>query len=165
MSDEDQKSPQPGRPRVADRVVRHRSWVVAATLVVVIVLFSLIAGRARTRGRPPVVQFGVQVRPPSASGLVYTNGWLVSGGAEQVAVYAGSEASNRADGLLLIVRVSAHRHRSARVVIRGSGAVTLLRPASPATVTAALHAQLRFITAAGATGILDVGDGRTAFIH
>ncbi len=165
MSDKDQKSPEAGRQRVADRVVHHRSWVVAATLVVVIVLISLLAGRARTPGPAPVVQFGVQVRSPATSGLLATNGWSVASGAERVAVYAGSEASKRADGLLVIVRVSAHRRRSARVVIHGSGAVTLLRPSTPATVTAALHAQLRFITAAGATGILDVADGRTAFIH
>jgi hypothetical protein len=135
------------------------------TLVAVIVLVSLLAGRSIPRGRPPAVAFGVQVRPPAGAALEATNGWLARSGAEQVAVYAGSEASNRGNGLLLIVRADArHSHRT-RLVIAGAGAVTLLRPATPATLAGALHAQLRFITAAGATGTLDVGDARTALIR
>ncbi len=147
-----------------ESLLRHRSWLVATTLVVVIVAISLLAGRSRAHGPRPAVSFGAQVRPAAGSGLTYTNGWLAVSGSERVAVYAGREAADRGNGLLLIERSLGAQAGTRRVPIAGVGAVTLLRPAVPPTEAAALHAELRFVTASGASGTLYVATGHATLI-
>jgi hypothetical protein len=139
-----------------DWVVRHRGWIVMAVVLVAVVLATLIAGghRGRSSDAAPEVSFGPLVRPVVGAGrLASTNGWVVSTGAERVAVYAGSRPRHASDGLLLYsVRVGGLPHRAAARLVVGAGALTLLRPVRVATVRAAALATVHFVTASGAIG-------------
>ncbi len=152
-----------------DAVVRHRGWLVMLVVLCVAILAAAF-GRRRSshlgtgRNEPAQVSFGpLDPRAPTVRGLAYTNGWTVAAdtGRESVAVYAGSQAGHRANGLLVIVRTDALGRRTTRaVVLRGSGPVTLLRPAATLTTAAAAGATLRFLTAAGRFGTLALASYR-----
>ncbi|MDE3130464.1 MAG: hypothetical protein KGL16_04875 [Acidobacteriota bacterium] len=142
-------------------LARYRNWALAAVLVAVVVLVTVLAAKQRPRGPRPAVAFGAQVRQLGATrDLSYTNAWTATGGGREIAVYAGGERLNRRDGLFVILRRTRHRRQLARVVVRGSGSVTLLRPARPSTIAAAFGATLRFVTANGGTGMLALDSDR-----
>ena len=145
-------------------LTRHRSWFVAAALVVCVVVFSLLFGHSKhVGGDQPKVAFGAQVQQlGAASDLVYTNGWVATGGKHVIGVYAGSQRSNRRNGLFVILRQRGNGsdQKITRVVVPGSGAVTMLRPTEPATESAAFQTAIRFITANGGTGTLDLSSGK-----
>ncbi len=153
-------NPEPDRGWAA----RYRSLVVAGVLVAAVVLTALIAGRPghQAGGGRPRVSFGAQVKRLAATAdLVYTNGWVATSGNRRIGVYAGSARSQRDSGLLVIVRqAAAGRPRISRVTVHRSGALTLLRPASPATESAAFSTILHLVAASGATGTLDLGNDR-----
>jgi hypothetical protein len=149
-----------------DAVVRYRAAVVMGVLVLVVVL-AVTFGKGSKNGSGsggngiPKVEFGAQ--PPrlgTNAQLTYTNGWAASVGTQTIAVYAGREAANPRNGLLVIARRTGRRLRRTSVTVRGSGALTLLRPAAPASEQAAFGETLPFVTASGATGTLALnGDG------
>lgn len=145
-----------------ESVVRYRAWIVMGVVLLVAVLGGSLAagtksGSGRGGGGVPAVRFGSHVAPPgSSSQLSYTNGWVASSDRQSVGVYAGAQAAHRDNGLFVILRRSGDRLKRANVVVRGSGTVTLLRPASPANAQAALTETLHFVTANGATGTLDL---------
>lgn len=147
---------------------RNRNWIVASVLIAAVVAAAAIDSRSKPAGtaQTPRVQFGPEVRQePSVMLLNYTNGWVARAGTDDVGVYAGSQAKDHGNGLLVTVRTVAGRRSSHSVVLRGTGAVTLLKPARPATEADALQATLRFVTASGATGTLDLGDGIASLAH
>lgn len=143
-----------------DAVVRHRAAIVMGVVVVVVVLATLLGKGSRNGGGQntagvPRVTFGAQVRRLAATGrLTYTNGWTATTGTETIGVYAGRDAANTRNGLLVIVRQSGGHRRLTNLSVRGSGALTLLRPPPPASEQAAFATTLRFITANGGTGTL-----------
>lgn len=150
-----------------DALVRHRAWVVMGVALIVVVLAVTVAprkGRQPTAAGRPRVVFGSQVQKPGAtSRLVYTNGWEATSPQQSIAVYAGRQALTPRNGLFVILRRTGDGHRRlADVVVRGSGSVTLLRPATPATEQQALTETLHFVTANGATGTLDLSGDRVS---
>ena len=140
--------------------MRGRNWVVAGVLVVVVIAAATLAGHSKPRGPRPRIAFGAKVEQLGATGdLVYTNAWVAGSGTQFIGVYAGSQMFNRQNGLFVILRQTRSAHqRISRVVVHGTGAVTLLRPAVPANEAAALTATLRFVTASGSSGTLDLSD-------
>jgi hypothetical protein len=150
-------------PRLA-RLARYRSSVIMAVIVVVVIVAALVAGKHGGSGAGNVkVTFGTRVQQLGAeSDLVFTNGWVASSGGQDIGVYAGSDMSQRQDGLFLVLRRMRTGQKLTRVVVRGSGAVTLLRPAAPATESAAFGATLHFVTANGATGTLSLSNESVA---
>jgi hypothetical protein len=136
--------------------------ILAIVLVVAVILAVLVAGRPKNGagGPRPTVAFGPQVQPTAAAPVEYTNGWAASSGSTLVGVYAGRERTNGSNGVLLIARVTGGHRRLRTVILRGSGAVTLLRPPAPRSEAAADDMTLRIVTAAGATGTLDLGSDR-----
>lgn len=109
------------------------------------------------------VSFGSQVqRLGSTSDLIYNNGWVVTSGKQTIGVYAGGQRFNRRNGLFVIMRETGGVQRIARVVVRGSGALTLLRPGPAATEQAAFGETLHFVTGNGATGTLDLSGDRVS---
>ena len=146
------------------RVGRFRNWVVSAVLVVVVVLAGIVASNPAT-GPRPTVAFGVQVQPVAAATIDYNNGWTASAGGRKIGVYAGSQKANRRNGLLIVARLSAGRHRLKSIVLHGAGTVTLLRPTAPKSEDDALTATLRFVTANGVTGGLDLSDDHVVLNH
>lgn len=150
--------------------MRHRNWVLAGVLVLAVIAAGVLAGHGKGPNAggagQPRVSFGSQVQPLGAtSDLVYTNGWVASLGTEAIGVYAGAQRSRRRDGLLVIMRNHASGQRIARLVVPGSGAVTLLRPARPTSEDAALQETLHFVTANGGTGTLELSGDRVALSH
>lgn len=144
-------------------LARYRAWVLMAVVVAVAALAALLAGRHHAGFTAVRVRFGADiVRPAATGGLLYTNAWVASSARQSVGVYAGSQAATRGNGLFVIVRRSGDASRIRRVVVRGSGAVTLLRPAPPATAQAAATQTLRFVTASGATGTLQLSGDRVS---
>lgn len=144
-----------------ESLVRYRAWVVMGVVLIAVVVAVSLAGRGRgpkgAGADRPRVSFGSQVAQPRATGdLVYTNGWVVSSGAQSIGVYAGGQGSDRRNGLIFVKRQTAGSQRIARLIVHGSGAVTLLRPALPATERAAMGETLHFVTGNGATGTLDL---------
>jgi hypothetical protein len=150
-------------PRLA-RLARYRSSVIMAVIVVVVIVTATVAGKRGGRATGNVkVTFGTRAqRLGATSDLVYTNGWVASSGSQDIGVYAGSDTSRRQNGLFLILRRMRTDQKLTRVVVRGSGAVTLLRPGAPATESAAFGATLHFVTANGATGTLSLSNDRVA---
>jgi hypothetical protein len=142
--------------------MRSRNWIVASVLIAAVIAAATLAGRSKPRGPRPHVAFGAQVQPPGASGalLAYTNGWVATAGTRTVAVYAGSQAQDHGNGLLVIVRETHGAPRQKDIVLEGSGSLTLLRPARPVTESAAFGATVHFVTANGATGTLDLATDR-----
>jgi hypothetical protein len=98
----------------------------------------------------------------ATSRLIYTNGWTATSGAQTVAVYAGRERFNQRNGLFVILRATSGRRRAASVVVHGSGEVTLLRPATPASEQSAFTETLHFVTANGGTGTLNLSGDRVS---
>ena len=148
--------------------MRNRSWVVAAVLVVVVVAAGLGLGKSKHPAGAtarPTIAFGSRVQPMPASRLDYTNGWTASAGRELVGVYAGSERNRRDNGLLVIARSNGGGRRFKLVVLHGTGAITLLKPPRPPTESAAFQETLRFVTANGALGTLDLGDNSARVSH
>ena len=149
-----------------ETVVRYRAAIVMSLLVLVVVLAVTFGKGSRNAaghggsGIPRVV-FGAQVPRHGATGrLSLTNGWSATTGAEMIAVYAGRAVAHPRDGLFVILRRSGGQRRLTSVTVRGSGALTLLRPAPPASEQGAFGETLRFVTANGATGTLALnGDG------
>jgi hypothetical protein len=145
-----------------DSLVRFRAWIIMAVALVVTVLAVALGkgtkhGGGRSGGGVPTVSYGAAVEELApAKGRTYTNGWVASSGRQAIAVYAGADHSDPHNGLFVIVRKTGARQRLATVVAHGSGAVTLLRPATPQSEQAAFSATLRFITANGATGTLSL---------
>ncbi len=143
----------------------NRNWVVAAVLVAAVVIVGLVFhGSKPTAGVGfPSVEFGPRVQPAASPALLdYTNGWVATAGIQAIGVYAGSDPSNRVDGLFVIVRTTHARQRTTRKLLRGSGAVTLLRPGSVKSEAAAYGATLRFVTASGNTGTLNLANNTVA---
>lgn len=150
--------------------MRNRNWFLAGVLVLAVIAAGILAGHGRRShggtGQPHV-SFGSQVEQLGAtSELVYTNGWVASSGTQSIGVYAGGQRSKRQNGLFVIMRSRIRgRQKIARVVVAGSGAVTLLRPAPPATEQAAFSETLHFVTANGGTGTLALSGDRVALSH
>ncbi len=147
-------------------VVRNRNWLLASALVVCVILASVLFGHSKQAGGDqPRVIFGAQVEQLGAtSDLVYTNAWAASSGTHSIGVYAGSQRFDRPNGLFVIVRQTGNGsdQKVSRVIVHGSGAVTMLRPATPATEDAAFQTTIHFVTANGATGTLDLGTGKVS---
>jgi hypothetical protein len=159
-------------------MVRRRSLVVASVLVAAVIAAGLLAGRSGSNKggpAPPRVSFGAHIQAPAGSngGLAFNNGWIASGATKSddsnaVAVYAASQPSNRQNGLLLIQRETGNGLRPWRtraITLRGSGALTLLRPADFNTIQAAGQATLHFVTASGGTGTLDLSTDKVTVSH
>lgn len=149
-----------------DALVRHRAWVVMGVVLIVVVLAVTVApkkgGQPTAAGRPRVA-FGSQVQKLGAtSQLVYTNGWEASSGQQSIRVYAGRQTLTPRNGLFVILRRTREGQRVANLVVHGSGSVTLLRPATPATEQQALTETLHFVTANGGTGTLDLSSDRVS---
>ncbi len=142
-----------------ETALRHRNWIVVALMVAAVITATLLLQKPAQNqsGAAPRTSFGATVAPPAyVGGLNATNGWVVVSRSQLIAVYAGSEAENHHNGRLVVVRRTGARRTVHSVAIRGSGAITLLRPAAVGSVSAAGNAQLRFVTAAGATGTIDL---------
>jgi hypothetical protein len=141
--------------------VRDRNWLLAAALVVCVILASVIFGHSKPAGGDqPRVSFGARVEQPGAtSDLVYTNAWVASSGTHSIGVYAGRQRVDPRNGLFVILRQTGNGsdRKLARVSVHGSGAVTMLRPTTPATEDAAFQTTIHFVTANGTTGTLDLG--------
>jgi hypothetical protein len=140
----------------------NRGLIVPVVLVAVVVAAALGAGKSKqTRAAGPVtVLFGTQFeQTPSAPGLDFINGWVV---ADDIAVYAGDQSSDSSNGLLVIVRTSSGKQRSRNIVLHGSGPVTLVRPSVPSTDSVAAAETLRFVTANGSLGRLDLSDDKVS---
>jgi hypothetical protein len=143
-----------------DVLARYRAWIVMAVVFVVVILAVALGkgtknGAVSSGGDVPRVSFGSRVQKLGAtSQLLYTNGWVSASGRQSIGVYAGRQRFNQHNGLFVILRQTAGRQRLASVVVRGSGAVTLLRPAAPASEQAAFTETLHFVTANGGTGTL-----------
>ncbi len=159
-------------------LARRRSLVLASVLVVAVIGAALLAGHSRpNKAAPgkPNVSFGAHVQPPAGSNdrLPFTNGWIVGGATKSddsnaVAVYAASQPSNRQNGLLVIQRETGNGlqpWKTRTILVRGSGALTLLRPADFSTIQAAGQATLHFVTASGATGTLDLSTDKVTLSH
>jgi hypothetical protein len=145
-----------------DSLVRYRAWIIMAVACLVTVLAVALGGGTKhgggaSGGGVPSVSYGAQVAILGpARGRTYNNGWVVRSGRQALAVYAGAEASDPRNGQFVIVRRTGGHQRLALVVARGSGSLTLLRPAAPESEQAAFSATLHFITANGATGTLSL---------
>ncbi len=142
-----------------DRLIRHRAWVVMGVLVAALIVVGVVGigrkARGGTSATRPRVAFGSGVgRPPSASILDYTNGWVVGAGTDAVAVYAGSQAAHPSNGMLVIALTAGSHRRLRSLVVRDSGPITLLRPPTVDSEQAAGQATLHFVTANGDTGSL-----------
>jgi hypothetical protein len=146
--------------------MRNRNWVLAGVLVLAVIAAGVLAGHGKHApgaGAQPQVSFGSQVQQLGAtSDLVYTNGWVASGGTQAIAVYAGRQRFKRANGLFVVIRRTGGTEKITRVVVRASGALTLLRPARPASERAAFAETLHFVTANGGTGTLDLSGDRAS---
>ncbi len=147
----------------------HRYWILAAVLVATVGLTSLLGARSKrvAGGLGVSVRFGAHIQPPAGSNdlLPFNNGWIASGGSRNgaIAVYASSQPTNRQNGFLVIQSHTGGRTRRWRtrtIALPGSGALTLLRPAVPASESAALQETLHFVTANGATGTLDLSSDK-----
>jgi hypothetical protein len=142
-----------------------RAWLVPIVLVVVVVAAALGGGKSH-QTRPTgsaTVAFGTQFeQTPSAAGLDFINGWVVSSTADDIAVYAGSQTSDSTNGLLVVVRTSGAKQRSRNLVLHGSGPVTLLRPSVPSDESVATAETIRFVTANGSLGRLDLSDDKVS---
>ena len=143
-----------------DAVVRYRAAIVMSVVVVVVVLAVTFGkhskgGTGQAAAGVPRISFGAQVRKPVASvTLSYTNGWTATAGSDVIGVYAGRQASNSRNGLLVILRRTGGHRKLTSVTVSGSGTLTLLRPAPAASEQAAFAETLRFVTANGSTGTL-----------
>lgn len=155
------------------RLPLYRGMIVGGVLVVVVIATALLAGHSgpyKGGSAKPNVSFGAHVQPPAGSNgrLPFTNGWIAAGPTKSndsnaVAVYAASQPSNRQNGLLVIQRETGNglqAWKTRTILLRGSGALTLLRPAQPGTESEAFSATLHFVTASGGTGTLDLSDDR-----
>jgi hypothetical protein len=154
-----------------DAILRYRPWVVMSVLLAVVIVAAVAARRGTGAGGGPGrphVTFGARVQKLGAtSKLVYTNGWVVTSGGQSIGVYAGSQAFNHNNGLFVILRQTrgAHPQRLTTVVVRGSGPVTLLRPATPESEQLAFTETLHFVTANGGTGTLDLSGDSLSLSH
>jgi hypothetical protein len=138
-----------------------RGLIVPVVLVVVVIVAALGAGKSRQTGGAATVAFGTQfAQTPSAPGLDFINGWVVSSATDDIAVYAGSQTSDSSNGLLVIIRTSSGKQKSHNVVLRGSGPVTLLRPPAPSAESAGARETIRFVTASGSLGKLDLANDK-----
>jgi hypothetical protein len=142
------------RTGVQTALIRHRNWVVMTVLVVVAIILVLVAGKNHGKAsvNAPRVRFGALVHPTKGN-ITVTNGWQVSSGRQQVAVYAGDQPHHPRNGMLIvIVNVSGLPRRDAAILMSGTGALTLLRPPHVNDVLAAGRATVRYLTANGNTG-------------
>jgi hypothetical protein len=142
-----------------------RGLVVAVVMVVTVIAIGLIAGKSNTpaTGAPTLLSFGSRVKlPPSHSKLNYTNGWVATTSANGVGVYAGSQANDHNNGMLLIARTQSGKRKFHAVVLHSSGVVTLLKPATPHTEAAALGESIRFVTASGRVGTLNLSGDKVS---
>jgi hypothetical protein len=138
-----------------------RGLIVPAVLVIVVIVAALGTGKSERAGGSATAAFGTQFeQTPSAAGLDFINGWVVSSTTDDIAVYAGSQTSDRANGLLVITRTSSGKQSSHNVVLHGSGPVTLLRPPVPSAESAAASETIRFVTANGSLGKLDLANDK-----
>ncbi len=142
----------------------NRGLGVSLALVIIVVATGLIAGKSKApvQGAPTLISFGSKVKLPAGSQLDFTNGWVAANSANGIGVYAGSESGNRNNGRLLVVRSQGQKLKFHPVVLRGSGAVMLLKPARPASESAALGESVRFVTANGGMGTLNLADGKAS---
>jgi len=147
---------------------RYRGLIVAGVMVVAVIATGLLAGRTGSNkggaGKPRVA-FGAQILPPRSSGkyLELTNAWLAAIRDEAIGVFAGGQPGQRQNGVLVIRHGGPNVPGGPRrriIVVHGTGALTLLRPVTPATMDAALAATVHFITANGATGSLDLSNDK-----
>jgi hypothetical protein len=139
----------------------NRGLIVPVVLVLVVIIAALGAGKHKRAGGSATVAFGTQFeQTPSAAGLDFINGWVVSSTTDDIAVYAGSQTSDSTNGLLVITRTANGKPGSHNVVLRGRGPVTLLRPPDPSTESAAENETIRFVTASGSLGKLDLGNDK-----
>lgn len=143
-----------------------RGLGVAVAMVVAVIATGLIAGKSKTpvEGAPTLISFGSRVQlPSSAAKLNYTNGWIAATSAHGVGVYAGSQAGDHNNGMLLIARTQYGGKRAFHaVVLHGSGVVTLLKPATPHSEAAALGESIRFVTASGRVGTLNLSGDKVS---
>ena len=141
--------------------------ILATVLVMAVILTVLVAGHSKTAqdSARPTVAFGPQVQPAEAAPINFSNGWAASAGSMLVGVYAGVQRANHRNGVLVIARVSAGHRKLRTLVLRGSGTVTLLRPAPPVSETAAFSATLHLVTASGSTGTLDLSGDSVSLSH
>jgi hypothetical protein len=144
-----------------DTLVRYRAWIVMGVVLVAVILATTLAGRqaGNSSGTSLRVRFGPLLKPPARAQLAITNGWMVTSGSEQVAVYVGSQAHHPRNGLLIVTRRPDRAPvGSAGILISGSGALTLLRPPHFSSFQAANTATLRFLTASGNTDTLNLAN-------
>ncbi len=150
-------------------MVRHRNWILAAVLIIAVIAGAALGSRSSTSGGSGVagsqVHFGTRVAAPagSSSALRFSNGWIAKAGHEAIAVYAASAPASPQNGVFLVQRRSGGESapwRTRTILVRGSGTLTLLRPPTPASESAALQTTLHFVTANGGTGTLDLSDDR-----
>lgn len=145
-------------------LLRNRYWILWSVVVVVVIGTALVAGKGSGRGggQRPRVAFGVNVRSGSVSDINAVNGWVAADTTDSIGVYAGSQKSAGHNGMLVIERISGTREHLKTLVTRGTGSLTLLRPAVPDSERAAAAATLRFVTANGAIGALDLATDRVS---
>lgn len=150
-----------------------RALIVPVVLVVLVVAAALGAGRSKPTksgqnltGPRPTVAFGTQLEQiPSPAGLDYMNGWAASAGRRQIGVYVGSAASNHHNGVLSVARLTPGKQRFRSFVLHGSGPVTLLPPPRPVSEAAAWNQTIRFVTANGGAGTLDLATDKVTLSH
>jgi hypothetical protein len=145
--------------------MRGRNWLVATVLFVAVLAAAIGFGKSKNSAgaRAPTVRFGVSAgQPPIAAMLDETNGWVAQAGSERIAVYAGSQSSRPANGLVFIMRTLGGRTTARSIVLHGSGSVTLLRPPRFASESDALGGTLHFITANGGVGSVNLVNDHAA---
>ena len=143
-----------------EAIIRHQRWIVMLVFVLAAMLAALLAkgnnGRPGATGALVQVKFGRQLAPPGwVTGLEYINGWAGVSRSERVDVYAGSEARDHDNGLIVVVTTAGHRRRLHRLALQGAGPVTLLEAATERRPESS-QPPLRFVTASGRTGSLDL---------
>jgi hypothetical protein len=143
--------------------------LLAIVLLVAVIVAAVLGSHGRSvsstiHGHRLSVSFGYRVpSPPSGAGIDPNNGWIVSAAGTTVAVYAGSQATDHLNGLLVIDRSSGGSLKLRSVLLRGTGPLTLVDPL-PAVPTsrAAAAAIIDFVAANGATGRLDLATGHAS---
>ncbi|MGC9219736.1 MAG: hypothetical protein ACP5H2_00105 [Solirubrobacteraceae bacterium] len=147
-------------PRLSDEtLIRNRAWVMMGVLVVVVVGASLLAGLRGQPGARPHVAFGsLTTTRGLGRGDVFVNGWSATGEGRRIRVAAGSLKADPRVGVLVVFFTPAagERERHRTFTLAGSGTVTLLRPPNPLSEALAFDTTLRFVTANGQAGTLNL---------
>lgn len=158
-------------------MLRQRALAVAGSIAVAGIGVGIVAtvASASTSTKPAAVldRIPAHMLPsgtpvPLPPGIIrVSNDWLVSNGTTLVAVYAGTDGSNPANGRFAIVRQNAQTgQQTVRFVnVPGVHAISIVSaPTGAAAETSAQRGDLEFRTADGGMGKLHLGSDSASII-